>query len=198
MCQACKRKITSRIMTALYRLRTPSEKVSLILSSIVDGMSEEGAARIFSPKRHLPHLQSQTIRRWIARAANHSTALHAILFNNLSIPVLRAPNIPINLADPALPHKQSITWVWVAMCPINKILPVLKVGPRTQDMAHDLLHDLALRLKPDSAPVFLSDGLMEYFYAITAHFGPGLPTLTPATPPPAPAFFWKNNPDILP
>ena len=166
MCQACKRKITSRIMTALYRLRTPSEKVSLILSSIVEGLSEEGAARIFSPKRDLPHLQSPTIRRWIARAAAHSTALHAILFNNLSIPVvqldelravLRAPNIPINLAVPALPHKQSITWVWMAMCPINKIIPVLKVGPRTQDLAHHLLHDLALRLKPDSAPVFLSE-----------------------------------------
>ncbi len=206
MCQACKRKITSRIMTALYRLRTPSEKVSLVLSSIVEGMSEEGAARIFNPRRDQPHIQSKSIRRWIARAATHSNALHAILFNNLSIPVvqldelravLRAPNSPINLAAPPSPHKQSVTWVWAAMCPINKILPVLKVGPRTQDMAHDLLHDLALRLRPDSAPVFLSDGLMEYFYAITAHFGPGLPTVTPAASPATPAFFWKNNPDIL-
>ena len=50
MCQACKRKITSRIMTALYRLRTPSDKVSLILSSIVEGMSEEGAALCPGPK----------------------------------------------------------------------------------------------------------------------------------------------------
>ena len=38
---------------------------------------------------------------------------------------------------------------------------------------------------------------MEYFYAITAHFGPGLPTVTPASPPAVPAFFWRNNPDIL-
>ena len=38
---------------------------------------------------------------------------------------------------------------------------------------------------------------MDYFYAITAHFGPGLPTATPNSPPPAPAFFWKNNPNIL-
>ena len=38
---------------------------------------------------------------------------------------------------------------------------------------------------------------MQYFYAITAHFGPGLPTVTPASPPAAPAFFFKNNPDIL-
>ena len=117
-CQACGRKITSRLMTALYRLRTPSEKVSLILSSIVEGMSEEGAARIFSPKRDLPRLQSQTIRRWIARAAAHSTALHAILFNNLSIPVvqldelravLRAPNLPINLAVLGWVSRQRVT-----------------------------------------------------------------------------------------
>ena len=30
-----------------------------------------------------------------------------------------------------------------------------------------------------------------------SHFGLGLPTVTPASQPAAPAFFWKNNPDIL-
>ena len=77
-CQACGRKITSRLMTALYRLRTPSEKVSLILNSIAEGMSEEGATRTFNPSDQRPHLQSSTLRRWIARAAKHSLALHAI------------------------------------------------------------------------------------------------------------------------
>ena len=34
-----------------------------------------------------------------------------------------------------------------------------------------MLHHLKLSLKPDWVPLFLSDGLRSYFYAITAHFG---------------------------
>ena len=75
-------------MAALYRLRTPSDKISLILNSIVEGMSEEGAARTFGPSDDQPHLQSNTLRRWVARAAKHSHALHAILFTHLSLPIL--------------------------------------------------------------------------------------------------------------
>ena len=89
MCQACNRKITSRTMTVLYRLRTPSAKVALILHTIVEGMSEEGTARTFSSPADQPNFHSDTIRRWITRAAKHSAALHAILFSNLSIPIVQ-------------------------------------------------------------------------------------------------------------
>ena len=206
MCQACGRKITSRLMTALYRLRTPSDKISLILNSIVEGMSEEGAARTFSPSDHQPHLQSNTLRRWIARAAKHSHALHAILFTRLSLPILqldelrailRAPNTPFTSHESSRVFNQTITWVWTAMCPITKIMPVLHVGPRSQDMAHTVLHELALRLNPDIPPLFLTDGLQAYYYAITAHFGAGLQTVANQPLPQTPSFFFKSNPDIL-
>ena len=206
LCQACGRKITSRLMTALYRLRTPSAKISLILNSIVEGMSEEGTARTFNPSDDPPHLQSNTIRRWIARAAKHSQALHAILFTRLSLPILqldelrailRAPNTLSSLAESSRVFDQTITWVWTAMCPITKIMPTLHVGPRSQDMAHTVLHELALRINPDIPPLFLTDGLQAYFYAITAHFGAGLPTGANQPMPQTPAFFFKSNPDIL-
>ena len=38
-------------------------------------------------------------------------------------------------------------------------------------MAHTVVHDLRQRLAPDCLPIFTSDGLHLYFYALTAHFG---------------------------
>lgn len=48
---------------------------------------------------------------------------------------------------------------------------MLKVGPRTQPIAHAVVHDLVKVLAPDHLPAFTSDGLKLYFYALTAHFG---------------------------
>src|SRR5947208_754742 len=50
------------------------------------------------------------------------------------------------------------------------ILPVLQLGPRTQNMAHLLIHSLRQLLAPGCLPLFTSDGLNVYFYALTAHF----------------------------
>jgi IS1 family transposase len=64
-----------------------------------------------------------------------------------------------------------VLWLWLAIDPRTKILPVLHLGPRTQHAAHLLIHSLRQLLTPDCLPVFTSDGLNLYFYALTAHFG---------------------------
>jgi hypothetical protein len=48
---------------------------------------------------------------------------------------------------------------------------VLELGPRTQHMAHRLIHSLRQSLAPGCLPLFTSDGLTLYFYALTAHCG---------------------------
>jgi IS1 family transposase len=48
---------------------------------------------------------------------------------------------------------------------------VLELGPRTQQTAHVLIHSLQQSLAPGCIPLFTSDGLNLYFYALTAHFG---------------------------
>lgn len=62
-------------------------------------------------------------------------------------------------------------WLWLAIDPRTKLLPVLHQGPRTQQAAHLLIHSLRELLAPDCLPLFTSDGLNLYFYALTAHFG---------------------------
>ncbi len=58
-----------------------------------------------------------------------------------------------------------------AIDPCTKILPVLHLGPRTQNAAHSVIHSLRRILAPGCLPLFTSDGLNVYFYALTAHFG---------------------------
>ena len=62
-------------------------------------------------------------------------------------------------------------FLWLAIDPRTKILPVLQLGPRTQHMAHSVIHFLRQILAPGCLPLFTSDGLNLYFYALTAHFG---------------------------
>ena len=62
-------------------------------------------------------------------------------------------------------------WLWLAIAPCTKLLPVLHLGPRTQNMAHRVIHSLRQILSPGCIPLLTSDGLNLYFYALTAHFG---------------------------
>ena len=59
----------------------------------------------------------------------------------------------------------------MALEPVTKLIPVWHLSARTQRAAHRVVHDLHQRLAPDCLPVFTSDGLNLYFYALTAHFG---------------------------
>jgi IS1 family transposase len=67
--------------------------------------------------------------------------------------------------------RAHVLWLWVVLDPLTKLIPVLHLGSRTQDTAHGVVHDLRQRLAPGCLPVFTSDGLSQYFYALTAHFG---------------------------
>ena len=62
-------------------------------------------------------------------------------------------------------------WLWLALDPLTKIIPVLHLGARTQAAAHAVVHELHGRLASGCLPVFTSDGLNLYFYALPAHFG---------------------------
>jgi IS1 family transposase len=62
-------------------------------------------------------------------------------------------------------------WVWAASDVQTKIVPVMQVGGRTQEMAYGVVHELKGKLKAGSVPVFSTDGLKRYYYALTAHFG---------------------------
>ena len=62
-------------------------------------------------------------------------------------------------------------WLWVAIDAKSKVLLSLQVGPRSQALAYALVHSLVGVLAPGCVPLYTSDGLAMYFYALTAHYG---------------------------
>jgi IS1 family transposase len=158
-CQACGTTFSARRNTPLYRLKTSVQRVGVVLSALAEGLDVAAAERIFG-HRHT------TITTWLARAGDHSALLHARCFRNLHLPHLQLDELRTRLR-----RRAHVLWLWVAVDPRTKLIPALHLGARTQDSAHAVVHDLRQRLAPDCLPVFTSDGLNLYFYALTAHFG---------------------------
>ena len=158
-CQACRTTFTARRNTPLYRLKTPSHQVALVLSALAEGLDPSAAARIFGSRQ-------ATITRWLTRAGVHAQTLHERFFCHLWIPHLQLDELRTRLRS----HTQ-VLWFWLVIDPCTKLLPVLHLGPRTQASAHSVIHSLRHLLAPGCLPLFTSDGLNLYFYALTAHFG---------------------------
>ena len=158
-CQACHTTFSARRHTPLYLLKTPSQQVAVVLSALEEGLDPSAAERVFGYRQ-------TTITTWLTRAGEHAELFHERCFSNLHLPHLQLDELRTRLRS-----SQQVLWLWLAIDPLTKILPVLQLGPRTQHMAHLLIHSLRESLAPGCIPLFTSDGLNLYFYALTAHFG---------------------------
>jgi len=130
-----------------------------VLAALAEGLDPSEAPRVFG-------YQQATITTWLTRAARACTDLARTLL--LPSP---APHLQLDELRTWLRCASQVLWLWLAIDPLTKILPALELGPRTQHMAHTVIHSLRQSLAPGCLPLFTSDGLNLYFYALTAHFG---------------------------
>jgi IS1 family transposase len=158
-CQACGTKVSARWGTALYQLKTPSPRVGEVVSALAEGLDVAAAVRVFG------HGEG-TIARWQARAARQADRLHGRLLRGLHLPHVQLDELRARLRS-----RRAVLWLWLALDPLTKLVPVAHLGPRTQASAHAVVHALHERLAPGCVPVVTSDGLRLYYYALTAHFG---------------------------
>jgi IS1 family transposase len=158
-CQACRTTFSARRHTSLYRLKTPSHQIAMVLTALAEGLDPSAAERVFGYRQ-------ATITTWLTRAGGHAEIFHERCFRTLHLPHLQLDELRTRLRS-----SQQVLWLWLAIDPLTKILPVLELGPRTQHMAHRLIHSLRQILAPGCLPLFTSDGLNLSFYALTAHFG---------------------------
>jgi IS1 family transposase len=158
-CQACGASFSACRDTPLYRLKTASYPVGEVLTALSKGLDLAAAVHLFGHS-------AGTITTWLTRAGAHSASLHERVFRHLHLPHLQLDEIRTRLRSRAL-----VRWLWLAVDPISKLIPVLHLGARTQDAAHTVIHTVHQQLAPGCLPVFTSDGLNLYFYALTAHFG---------------------------
>jgi IS1 family transposase/transposase-like protein len=162
-CQACRSTFSARRDTPFYRLKTPSHQVAMVLAALAEGLDPSAASRVFGSRQ-------ATITTWLTRAGKHAQTLHERTFCHLRLPHLQLDELRTRLRCAT-----QVLWLWLAIDARTKILPVLQLGPRTQHMAYLVIHSLRQSLAPGCLPLFTSDGLNLYFYALTAHFGDWLP-----------------------
>jgi len=111
-------------------------------------------------------IQESTLRTWLTRSGEQSRKLHKRFFQNLSLGHIQLDELWAKVKE-----KEQAVWVWAVCEAKTKIIPVTQLGARTQDMAYLVVHELKSRLKAGCVPIFSSDGLKHYIYALTAHFG---------------------------
>jgi transposase-like protein len=130
----------------------------VVLSALAEGLDPSAAERIFGNRQ-------ATITTWLTRAGQHAQTLHERCFCHLWLSHVQLDELRTRLRS----HTQ-VQWLWLAIDPLTKLLPVPQLGSRTQTMAHRLIHSLQQRLAPGCLPLFTSDGLNLYFYAALRSF----------------------------
>jgi hypothetical protein len=129
--QACRTTFTARRHTPLYRLKTPSQQIAMVLTARAFGLDPSAAERVLGYRQAT--ITSLSVACW--RACSDIT--QALASRNLQLPHMQLDEIRTRLRS-----AKQILWLWLAIDPLTKILPVLELGPRTQHMAHVLIHSL--------------------------------------------------------
>ena len=141
-CQACLTTFSARLHTPLYRLKTPSQQIAVVLAALAEGLDASAAERVFGYRQ-------ATITTWLTRAGEHAQILHEHFFCHLQLPHLQLDELRTRLRS-----AKQVLWLWLVIDPRTKILPVLHLGLRTQNAAHIVIHFLQRTLAPGCLPVF--------------------------------------------
>jgi len=73
---ACRTTFSARRHTPLYRLKTPSYHVAMVLAALAEGLDHSAAERVFGYRQ-------ATITTWLSRAGEHAQTLHERFFRAL-------------------------------------------------------------------------------------------------------------------
>jgi len=76
-------------------------------------------------------------RAFLTRVGEHAQIWHERSFRPLWL-----PHLQLDERRTRLRCAKEVLWLWLAIDPCTKLLAVLHLGPRTQHMAHLLIHSL--------------------------------------------------------
>jgi transposase-like protein len=158
-CQACGKKFTARRNTVLHRLKSDSGLVEKILRLLALGVDASALEEVFG-------VREVTIRTWLCRSGMQSKKLHERVVAELTLIHVQLDELWANVKNGG-----EDMWLWVAHGCNHQTHSGAAGGGRSQETAYAVVHELKGRLAAGRVPVFSTDGLKHYYYALTAHFG---------------------------
>ncbi len=106
-------------------------RVAMVLTALAEGLDP------ISPLNGSSATDRQPSRPGCRAQPVHAQTLHERSFRHLWLPHLQLDELRTRLRS-----AKQILWLWLAIDPLTKILPVLELGHRTQHMAHQVIHSL--------------------------------------------------------
>jgi len=158
-CQACKTTFSCRRGTPLYYLKSAPSQIELVLWFLAEGVDRSVLVRYTGRC-------DATLARWLERAGRHSQTWHSVVFQCLTVALVQMDEICVRMRG-----LLRFRWLWLAIDPVSKAILALHLGGRRAEDAQTVVHEVKGRLAPDCVPGFTTDGLLTYFYGLTAHFG---------------------------
>jgi hypothetical protein len=87
---ACRTTFTARRHTPLYRLKTTSQQVAMVLTVLAEGLNPSAAARVFGYRQ-------ATMTIWLSRAGQHAQSFHKHFFSHLQLPYVQLDELRTRL-----------------------------------------------------------------------------------------------------
>ena len=145
-CGYCGSKHTAWFGSVQYRLKTPSQTVSLALHMHMKGMAIADISEVLE-------IPASTLQRWLDRGGQQSQRLHHQFFKNLSLKHIQLDELVTKVRKRA-----KRVWIWTGIDFQTRLLLAWVVGGRSQADANRLVHPIEDRLDQDCVPAFTSDG----------------------------------------
>ena len=171
-CQRCETTFAETRDTVFFDLRTSEEKVMLALKMLLVRVDLSGISFVLG-------VHEETVLAWLVRAAAKAHAINEHVLRDLPVTQVQLDEMwnfiarkharETDEAGESLPAgEDGRQWVWVSFAPEFRLMIAAIVGPRTLDMAHEVVAVTKARVA--GIPAFFSDGFTCYLAALIAAF----------------------------
>ncbi|MCP4486601.1 MAG: hypothetical protein GY820_04670 [Gammaproteobacteria bacterium] len=169
-CKECKTFFSETRDTVFYDLRTPEEKVIMVLKMFLIRVDLSGICFVFG-------ITEETALMWLRRVAKQADVINAHLMRELSVTEIQLDEmwnfIKRKCAEDGTPKGESSEtsedgrqWIWISLAAECRLILSTYVGPRTSESTLRLIQKTANVVK--GVPCFFSDGFSSYLAAIIA------------------------------
>src|SRR6195256_4662421 len=158
--------------TVFFDLRTSEEKVMMALKMLLVRVDLAGIGCVLG-------VTEATVLAWLKRAAHQAEAINHHLLQHLPVTQVQLDEMwnfiarkharETDEAGESLPEgEDGRQWIWVSFAPEFRLMIAAVVGPRTLDMAKEVVALTKGRVA--GIPAFFSDGFTCYLAALIAAF----------------------------
>jgi hypothetical protein len=164
-CTSCGGYVLETHGTLFHGKRASVDLIVRVIACLAEGLGICATARVFE-------VDPNTVLQWLVEAAEQLQVFtHYFLCDvhgtQLQLDELYAAIRDLKAGkmseDDAIERLEgACPWVWTAMDPVSKLLLVIAVGPRTLEMAQQVVHQVVGVLAPGCVPAWFSDGFKGY------------------------------------